>query len=250
MYRIFGCVGGATDDIMMQGLEMAAEGGADVISMSVGYATIWETASPYKSLLDGIRDQGIGLVIAAGNDGEGGPYWGSEPAVEPAVIAVGSIDNTKFVTAYRATDSDGESIEYAKVLPLDDEAPWHIFTTPDETTSCTAAAWEDLTKDWPDKEHVIALISPGSQCEWRAPELINQTGIANIWQEVADDKNFRLEPPGMDRGIILSQVRSDAAAKIRAGIEQKGSNYTLTFGDRKVHDVKQPNGGASSIFST
>ena len=250
MYRIFGCVGGATDDIMMQSLEMAAEEGADVISMSVGYATIWETASPYKSLLDGIREQGVGLVIAAGNDGEGGPYWGSEPAVEPAVIAVGSIDNTKFVTAYDAADSEGEAIEYAKILPLDDDAPWHVFTTPDEEISCTAEAWEDLTKDWPDKEHIIALISPGSQCEFRMPELVNKTGIANIWQEVADNANFRLEPSGMDRGIVLAQLRGDAAAKIRAGIKEKGSNYTLSFEDRRVHDVKQPNSGASSIFST
>lgn len=250
MYRIFGCEGSATDDIMMQSLEMAAENGADLISMSVGYTTIWETASPYETLLNGIQEMGIGIVIAAGNEGEAGLYFASEPAIGPAVIAVGSIDNTKFVTAYHATDPDGEKLEYAKVIPLDDEAPWHVFTTPNEETSCTPEAWEELTKDWSDKEHVIALISPRSQCNYRAPELVNKTGIANIWQEVADGVNFRLEPSGSDRGIALAQLRSDVAAKIRAGIKEKGAEYTLSFEDKKVHDVEQPLAGGSSIFST
>lgn len=250
MYRIFGCLGSATDDIMMQALEKAAEDGVDLISMSVGYSTIWETGSAYKSLLDGIRDQGVGLIIAAGNDGERGVYFASEPAIEPSVIAVASVDNEKFVTVYNAADSNGETIEYSKVIPFADSAPYHVFTTPNEELSCTPDTWLNLTESFTDKEHVIALISPKSQCSWQLPNLANATGITNIWWAIDDSTNIRVEAPGDQPGVNVAQLRTAAADQVRAGLEAQGADYTVSFEDREVHDMAQATPGAVSIFST
>lgn len=60
MYRVFGCVGSVTDEVLMQALQMAVEDGVDVISISIGYAAIWEAGSPYDTLLAGIRNKGVG----------------------------------------------------------------------------------------------------------------------------------------------------------------------------------------------
>ncbi|KAI0376492.1 subtilisin-like protein [Hypomontagnella monticulosa] len=250
MYRVFGCVGSVTDEILMQALQMAAEDGVDVISMSLGYASIWETASPYDTLLTGIRNKGVGLVIAAGNDGERGLYFTSEPALGPSVIAVGSVSNTKFATVYNATDSTGETIEYARIFPVHDETPFNVFTTPNEETSCDATTWTNITQQFADKEHVIALISAASQCAWKVDRLSAQTGIKHILWAADDDEDFRLEAPGDQVGFDVARLRNAAAEKIRAGIVAQGSNYTLTFNGKSVHDAQQPTNGTVNFFST
>ncbi|RYP70708.1 hypothetical protein DL771_005312 [Monosporascus sp. 5C6A] len=250
MYRIFGCLGGAADDVMMRSLQMAAEDGVDVISMSVGFASIWETGSAYGPLLDGIRKRGIGLVIAAGNDGGRGPYFASEPALNPAVIAVGSTSTSVFATVYEAAGSTGDTIEYARILPYDNSTPFNVFTIPNEEMSCNADIWLNLTQHFTDKEHIIALISPRSQCAWQLPRLANQTGITHVWSTIADDEDFSLQPPGATPGYDLVQVKLSVADRIRAGLEAQGSDYTLTFEDQSVHDVKQPTAGTVSFYST
>ncbi|KAK1656725.1 peptidase S8/S53 domain-containing protein, partial [Colletotrichum godetiae] len=92
-YRVISCSGGATDDILMQGFERAASDGVDLISMSIGATTIWEDGSPYIPILSKIQSQGIGIVIAAGNEGDTGLYVSSAPAQDPSAISVGSVSD-------------------------------------------------------------------------------------------------------------------------------------------------------------
>lgn len=129
-------MGSAADDIIMASFEMAASDGADVISMSAGYANIWEKNSPYTSLMQGLLDKGVGLVIAAGNDGGRGPFFASTPALVSPVIAVGSNANTKFTTVYHAKDSANQTVEFGRIVPIeDDESDFHVFTVPNEESS-------------------------------------------------------------------------------------------------------------------
>ena len=46
MYRVFGCEGDASDDVIMSAMQQAAENGADIISLSIGELSYWESASP------------------------------------------------------------------------------------------------------------------------------------------------------------------------------------------------------------
>lgn len=135
-YRIFSCSGSSADDVIMQAFERAGKDGVDVISMSAGYSNLWETNSPYGPLMKSLRAKNIGLVIAAGNDGERGPYFASTPALTPDVIAVGSTANTKFTTMYRAKDSAGQTLDYASLIPVSDsKAKYNVFTVPTDKTS-------------------------------------------------------------------------------------------------------------------
>jgi hypothetical protein len=117
---------------MMQGFQKAAEDGVDVVSMSIGGASLYETGSPYIPLFAALRKKGIGLIIAAGNDGLNGVYYASSPALDPSVIAVGSVTNTKFSTLYNAVDSAGKTVEYARVTPITDTKPYYAFIAEDQ----------------------------------------------------------------------------------------------------------------------
>jgi subtilisin family serine protease len=144
-YRIFSCTGSAADDIIMQAFERAGKDGVDLISMSAGYSNLWETNSPYAPLMKGLREKGVGLVIAAGNDGGRGPYFASTPALIQDVIAVGSTANTKFTTMYRAKDSAGQTIDYAGLIPMSDsKAKYNVFTVPNDQSSVSDQA--DLSR--------------------------------------------------------------------------------------------------------
>ena len=72
----------------MQGVQWAAEHGANVISMSFGGAT---GAQTYQSLMKSCYDAGIVLVAAAGNEGDGENKI-IYPGGLPTVISVASVD--------------------------------------------------------------------------------------------------------------------------------------------------------------
>ncbi|CAM1511985.1 Fc.00g094980.m01.CDS01 [Cosmosporella sp. VM-42] len=252
-YRIFSCEGSAADDIIMQSFEKAAGDGVDVISMSAGYTNIWETDSPYAPLMQGLLDKGVGLVIAAGNDGGRGPYFASAPALVPAVIAVGSVANDVFTNIYHANDSTGQMIEYSRIVPVEDaENEFHVFTVPNEDSSCTLESWTNASKDFSDKKHLIALLSAGSTCQYmtKLNEFTNATGITEIWLEAYAGADLRLEEPGWWPGYNVLQIDPAQGKKMRAGLAAQGANYTLTFKDQEVHDTPQWDGGSMNFFST
>jgi subtilisin family serine protease len=97
----------------------AVEDGADVISMSLGGTSYFEAKSPYSSLIKSVISQGVGVVVANGNDGHLGIYAESTPSDAPGVIAVGSVTNNVFPVMYTAQDSKGEKFQYASVWPVD-----------------------------------------------------------------------------------------------------------------------------------
>ncbi|KAF6844225.1 subtilisin-like protease [Colletotrichum musicola] len=248
-YRVLGCTGGVTDDILMQGFERAANDGVDLISMSIGETAVWEAGSPYIPLLAKIQSQGIGIVIAAGNEGDQGLYISSAPAQDPSAISVGSVSDVVFTTVYNAVGSDGSKIEYARVVPVDAAARYHVFNADDENQECVDKAWTDAVAAFPDVENVIALMSAGSSCTLDVDVRSNATGIKNIWQWMADTADMEIDSPSSaDYDVV--RLKKSYADKILAGIAEQGANYTLTFEDQTVHEISQPTGNTTSWFST
>ncbi|KAL8415209.1 hypothetical protein RB594_006155 [Gaeumannomyces avenae] len=91
-YKIF-ANGGTDEETIIEAFLKAYEDGVDVISASVGSAGGWaETA--WGEVSRRIVDEGIVVVIAAGNDGSLGPWQMSSGASSPDVVAVASIDST------------------------------------------------------------------------------------------------------------------------------------------------------------
>jgi len=92
-YRVFGCQGSTFSDIMIEAMERAYLGGADILNMSIGAAYQWPQ---YPTAVAASKLVGKGMVVVAsiGNEGATGLYSVGAPGVGKDVIGVASFDNT------------------------------------------------------------------------------------------------------------------------------------------------------------
>lgn len=91
-YKVFSCAGNPTDDILVAAFEKAYFDGADIITCSIGSAGTGFLTDPTAMLASRIAELGIFISIAAGNEGDTGPYFPSSPASGELVTAVASVE--------------------------------------------------------------------------------------------------------------------------------------------------------------
>ena len=92
-YRVFGCEGPTTSDIMLDAMERRVDDGADVVNMSIGAAFQWPQY-PTAQAANRLVRRGVVVVASTGNEGALGLYAASAPGVGKDVIGVASFDNT------------------------------------------------------------------------------------------------------------------------------------------------------------
>jgi subtilisin family serine protease len=86
MYRVFGCAGYTTDEIILRAMERASNEGADIISMSLGEPWMYQYSSPYNAMTSGLTAMGVAVITANGNDGTTGLQSTSTPGLSPDVV--------------------------------------------------------------------------------------------------------------------------------------------------------------------
>ncbi|KAF9050212.1 pyrolysin [Panaeolus papilionaceus] len=91
-YRVFGCDGSATEEIIVDALLRGVKDGNDILTLSLGGADGWSTSSS-AVVASRIANQGIIVTIAAGNDGASGSWYSSAPGNAVDVISVASVNN-------------------------------------------------------------------------------------------------------------------------------------------------------------
>ncbi|HEX3127885.1 MAG TPA: S8 family serine peptidase [Thermoanaerobaculia bacterium] len=96
-YRVFGCEGSTSADIMVAAMEKIAEDGADILNMSIGSSYQWPQY-PTAQAADRLVEKGVVVVASAGNNGPQGLYATGAPALGEKVISVASFDNTHIQT--------------------------------------------------------------------------------------------------------------------------------------------------------
>jgi len=92
-YRVFGCEGSTTADIMILAMEMAHADGMDVLNMSLGSAYQWPQY-PTAVAASNLVDAGMVVVASIGNSGANGLYAAGAPGLGEKVIGVASFDNS------------------------------------------------------------------------------------------------------------------------------------------------------------
>lgn len=93
-YKVFGCEGSTSAEVILQALETALKDGMDVVNLSLGQSFQWP-AYPTAKAADRLTQEGVTVVASMGNDGEAGIFSGSAPGIGADVIAVASTDNPK-----------------------------------------------------------------------------------------------------------------------------------------------------------
>jgi minor extracellular serine protease Vpr len=116
-YRVFGCEGSTSSDIMIAAMERLLADGADVLNMSIGSTFGWPQ-TPTAAAATRLVNKGVSVVASAGNDGSLGLYATSAPAVGDKVIAAASFDNTGVRERYFTVTPDGLAIGY-----MDSDSP-------------------------------------------------------------------------------------------------------------------------------
>jgi minor extracellular serine protease Vpr len=89
-YRVFGCEGSASEEVIVAAIDTAVEGGADVINMSLG-SPFGRTDEPSAEASDAAVDAGVVVVASAGNSGPGAYITGS-PAAAGKALSVAAVD--------------------------------------------------------------------------------------------------------------------------------------------------------------
>jgi minor extracellular serine protease Vpr len=111
-YRVFGCEGTTTSEIMLMAMERAYRDGMQVINMSIGSAYQWPQYPTAKAASRLVK-KGVVVVASIGNEGDTGLYSAGAPGVGDDVIGVASFDNTDVFLPYFTVN--GNNIGYLKM---------------------------------------------------------------------------------------------------------------------------------------
>jgi subtilisin family serine protease len=98
-YRVFGCEGSTTAEIMVMAMEQALKDKMDILNMSIGSAFTWPQY-PTAKAADLLVDKGMVVVASIGNSGTSGLYAAGAPGLGEKVIGVASFDNTHTLLNY------------------------------------------------------------------------------------------------------------------------------------------------------
>ncbi len=110
-YRVFGCQGSTTADIMLAAMERVLADGMDVLNMSIGAAFQWPQY-PTGQGATRLVNKGVVVVASIGNSGTSGVYGAGAPGVGQKVIGVASIDNSHVSLATFTVTPDDTQIGY------------------------------------------------------------------------------------------------------------------------------------------
>jgi subtilisin family serine protease len=142
-YRVFGCNGSTSSDIILAALEMAHDDGMDVINQSLGSGRQWPQY-PTAQATSRLAGKGIVVVASIGNNGPGGSspdglYAAGAPGVGEKVIGVASFDNAQNAFSVNGTPYGYTAASGSPAAPISGSLPMAKTGTPTSTTDGCAA---------------------------------------------------------------------------------------------------------------
>ncbi|KAH7098106.1 subtilisin-like protein [Auriculariales sp. MPI-PUGE-AT-0066] len=252
-YRIFGCVGDATDDIAIDALLRAYDAGADIISMSFGDP--FTSQSSLSVVAERLAQAGRVVVAAIGNQATDGVMVPSAPSSSPSVLAVGSVDNIIVPAAYITTNAPHDDILYDKAsfpnpvgIPIDlPDKPYPVYALsrdPDELdTAC-----EVIGDDVPDLgNYAVVVRSNLTRCDpyTQADNLQAKGARVVLYFDVTQSVYFPLYDYF---SAVILRSHQDAAFLISESAVNP--NLTVTFPSIPTGVPNADRGGLSSASST
>lgn len=235
-YRVFGCEGSTTADVMIAAMERVLADGMDVLNMSIGSAYQWPQY-PTAVAADRLVKKGVVVVASIGNSGATGLYSAGSPGLGKDVIGVASFDNTDINVPYFTVNA--EKIGY---IPM-------TFSPAPPTSGGgeivdVGLACDPLTVDITGK---VALAARGT-CAFglKAQNSINAGAIAVIVSNNVDGLfNGSLGAPLTDPDIPVVGISLADGTFIRA----QTAPIMMTWTDQ-IESTPSPTGGLISDFSS
>ena len=110
-YRVFGCAGSTTSDIMIAAMERILADKMQILNMSIGSSFQWPQY-PTAQAADRLVNKGVIVVTSIGNAGANGLYAASAPGVGSKMIGTASFNNTHLRLLSFTITPDGREIGY------------------------------------------------------------------------------------------------------------------------------------------
>jgi minor extracellular serine protease Vpr len=239
-YKVFGCEGSTSAEVIMHALETALDDGMDVVNLSLGQSFQWP-GYPTAKAADRLTEEGVTVVASMGNDGEYGIYSGSAPGVGEDVIAVASTDNPAQRMDAAHVPALGRSIGYRVI----DASP-----APETGTATGGLVWlgracaDDASEG--DVNGTAALIVRGTCTFKEKYERAVAEGATSV--VVYNDRPGPFGGGGVeDLGIPIIAV-TDTDGKDLHDLAAIGEAPVLEF-DGETVLVDLPRGGLASSFT-
>lgn len=236
-YRVFGCSGSTSADIMIAAMERALEDDMDVLNMSIGSSFQWPQY-PTASASDLLVNNGMTVVASFGNSGSSGLYSGSAPGVGKKVIAVASVDNDSFVVP--SFTVNGTSIGY-DVMAFSVDPP---TSGSEEIVFVGQGCDADLPLGADPSGKVALIVRGGCTFREKAENAEDAGATAAVVHNSSPGLFFgTLGEPGI--GIPVVSISQEDGLFIRA----QAAPVTMTWTDEQI-TVANPTGGLISGFSS
>lgn len=149
-YRVLGCAGGASTDVLIDATNMAVKAGVNVISISLGVDGGWNN-DPWGNMLSRVVKKGITVVVAGGNSGYRGAFAPTKTSNGEGVLAIGSFDSTHLdilaSTSHYSIDG-GEKAKFGYAAGNPDD--WEKATLPLWAGNFDLSKPDDACQPYPD----------------------------------------------------------------------------------------------------
>ena len=160
-YRIYGCSGGSTEDLVLQALIRAVTDGSNVVSISLSTDGGWLGGSALDIAVDNAASFGVFVSIAQSNVREEGPFKVTSPGTTLNQATVGS-SNPKNIPAYNAFLTGYGNIPVLSAKPLaamigQSPSIWSLYftSTDPDTTDDACSPLPDTTPDLTNKVTIV-----------------------------------------------------------------------------------------------
>ncbi|XP_014555782.1 hypothetical protein COCVIDRAFT_38495 [Bipolaris victoriae FI3] len=225
-YRVFGCNGSSSNDVVTAGFLRAQQDGAHIITASLGSSGGWSESFP-DVIASRIVAKGVIVIVAAGNSGDQGLFQASSPAGGNGVAAIASYENTLAPvlltqSSYSVSNETKQSFKWAPgkpgnwtgadVLPL-----W----TPPLNSNQTANACGPISGNTTDLAGKVILL-PFNDCVDSNVQSALKLGANYIMvsnKPNTNEGNINLEPsPGfLGIGMVPATLGTKWFADLAAG---------------------------------
>jgi subtilisin family serine protease len=254
-YRVFGCEGSTSADIMLAAMERALDDGMDVLNMSIGSA--FQTWPQYPTAVgaDALVEAGMVVVASIGNSGANGVYSASAPGVGRNVIGVASFDNSHVDLPVFTISPDAAAIGFTNATgapPAPTSGSFPMARTGTTTSTADACAPQDLG----DLTGKVVLIRRGTCSFYEKSRRAQLAGAAAVvlYNNVAGRVNPTVAVPappvpadGQPVTIPVVAISDTEGALINTRLASGA--VTMTWTDQTGTFPNQTGGLASSFTS-
>ncbi|KAH7375188.1 serine endopeptidase [Plectosphaerella cucumerina] len=256
-YKVFTTIDGTDEETIIEAMLRAYQDGVDVITISIGGVNGWSDG-PWALVASRMVEQGVVVVVSAGNDGGPGAFAASSgssganvlsvASVEPDVIAVSTFKATSSLPGQAASES---WIPYASVFEwypavVKDWPVWALSFDALDDEAC-----EPLPEDTPDLSGQVVLVRRGG-CTFEQKQINLEAYNASHVVFYSNDQpltapSTRFAPP------VLAMIPAEDGKAIIDTLKA-GGEVTFDFDYRPdLHTVAQQNfdgAGLASAFTS